>query len=223
MHAKPTVSQEGNGDGAPQISSEAACRPDMPRSALPSQVRHDLRTHLNQILGYSELLMDDAQERGWPEAVSDLQSIYLAGRNLLTLINDYIDPAHAQDAPQTDTRRRDATAGPAIRAEKAAPQEDLAHGALLVVDDNPPNRQMLARSLQRQGYTVAVAAEGPQALEKVRAEPFDLILLDVLLPEMDGYEVLLRLKEDPDLRHIPVLMVSALDDMESVIRCIQAG
>jgi len=203
-----------------ETAHSAEAHADRLGSALPSQVRHDLRTHLNQILGYSELLMDDAQDGGWQEAIPDLQNIYMAGRNLLTIINDYVDPVKAQDEPMTHLRRRDATAGKAHRLEKnAAP----AYGSLLVVDDNAPNREMLVRSLQRQGYTVSVAADGRQALEMVRAQPFDLILLDIMLPEMDGYEVLQHLKSDPALWPIPVLMISVLDDMESVVHCIQAG
>lgn len=213
-------------DGMTRTSGQTAGSPDAPaersRSTLPSQVRHDLRTYLNQVLGYSELLMDDAQERGWQEAVTDLQNIYTAGRNLLTLINDYIDPTKVPDRSETHARR-DATADLADRPKILSSEESPGHGSLLIVDDNVPNREMLVRSLQRQGYTVSVAADGRQALERVRAEPFDLILLDVQLPEMNGYEVLQRLKDDSDLRHIPVLMISALDDMESIILCIQAG
>ncbi|MBF2028804.1 MAG: response regulator [Oscillatoriales cyanobacterium C42_A2020_001] len=96
-------------------------------------------------------------------------------------------------------------------------------GSLLVVDDVEANRDLLTRRLQRQGYEVAVAINGRAALEMIKQQPFDLVLCDIMMPEMDGYQVLEHLKADPGLRHIPVIMISALDDMESVVRCIELG
>jgi CheY-like chemotaxis protein len=96
-------------------------------------------------------------------------------------------------------------------------------GKLLVVDDNEMNRDMLSRRLERQGHTVRIAENGRQALELIRAEPFDLVLLDIMMPEMNGYQVLEELKNDPALRHIPVIMISAVDEIESVVRCIELG
>jgi phosphoserine phosphatase RsbU/P len=94
---------------------------------------------------------------------------------------------------------------------------------LLVVDDNANNRDLLCRRLSRQDYTAIAAEGGVQALELLRTENFDLVLLDVMMPELDGYEVLRQIKADQRLRHIPVIMISALDDMDSVIRCIELG
>jgi adenylate cyclase len=96
-------------------------------------------------------------------------------------------------------------------------------GVLLVVDDNEMNRDLLSRRLQRQGHTIVTANNGREAIDQMRSQPFDLVLLDVMMPEMNGYETLERLKQDPDLRHIPVIMISALDDIESVVRCIELG
>ena len=98
-----------------------------------------------------------------------------------------------------------------------------ARASILVVDDDPVNRSMLTASLEASGHQVTTAEGGSQALDLVRAEGFDVILLDVLMPRMDGYQVLERLKEDPRLRHIPVVMVTALDDVESTVRCIELG
>jgi class 3 adenylate cyclase len=99
-----------------------------------------------------------------------------------------------------------------------------AERALLVVDDNEDNRFTLTRRLAREGYTgVVTASDGPQALALLQARRFDLVLLDIMMPEMTGYEVLERLKADPRLRHIPVIMISAVDEMDSVIRCIELG
>jgi adenylate cyclase len=96
--------------------------------------------------------------------------------------------------------------------------------ALLVVDDIEDNRYTLTRRLSREGYTnVTTAANGREALELLQEKPIDLVLLDIMMPEMNGYEVLERLKADPDLRHIPIIMISAVDEIESVIRCIELG
>jgi two-component system cell cycle response regulator len=96
---------------------------------------------------------------------------------------------------------------------------------ILVVDDDPVNRMLLARTLGGQGHLVTTADDGRQALELLHGEraPFDVVLLDIVMPEMDGYAVLARLKGDEALRHIPVIMISAVDELESVVRCIEAG
>ena len=100
---------------------------------------------------------------------------------------------------------------------------DQQRGHILVVDDNRMNRSLLARHLERRGHTVALAEQGRQALEMIPENKFDLVLLDVLMPEMDGYEVLKRIKADSKWRDIPVIVISALDEMDSVVRCIELG
>ena len=96
-------------------------------------------------------------------------------------------------------------------------------GRVLVVDDNEANRDLLARRVRRQGHAVTVAEDGVQALELMRQEPFDLVLLDIMMPHMNGYQVLEHLKTDPNLRHIPVIVISALDDINSIVECIELG
>ncbi|MBE9182567.1 response regulator [Oculatella sp. LEGE 06141] len=100
---------------------------------------------------------------------------------------------------------------------------NLEQGLVLVVDDNEMNRDLLSRRLKRQGHDITIAEDGKQALEKMRSQQFDLVLLDIMMPEMNGYQVLEYLKADAALRHIPVIMISALDDIESVVRCIELG
>ena len=96
--------------------------------------------------------------------------------------------------------------------------------ALLVVDDIDDNRFALTRRLARQGYLdVTTAADGRQALELLNSRPFDLVLLDIMMPNVNGYEVLAQMKASSSLRHIPVIMISAVDEIESVIRCIELG
>ena len=96
-------------------------------------------------------------------------------------------------------------------------------GVILIVDDNAANREMLGRRLQREGHRVQLAESGREALEVLRARRVDLVLLDVMMPQVDGYEVLRQLKADEALRDIPVLMISAVDEIESVVRCIELG
>lgn len=95
---------------------------------------------------------------------------------------------------------------------------------ILVVDDNEDNRVMLQMRLETCGYlNIAAAANGREALERMRADPVDLLLLDIMMPEIDGYGVLEEMKADTDLRSIPVIVISAVEDIASVVRCIELG
>jgi CheY-like chemotaxis protein len=98
-----------------------------------------------------------------------------------------------------------------------------APGTILLTDDNRVNRLLLARGLEHQGHTVVFAEHGREALELLRGRQFDLLLLDVLMPELDGYQVLAELKADPQLRDLPVIMTSALDELDSVVKCVEMG
>ena len=96
-------------------------------------------------------------------------------------------------------------------------------GTILVVDDNRVNSLLLSRGLEQQGHAVVFAEHGREALDLLRGQDFDLMLLDVLMPELDGYQVLAELKLDPHLRDIPVIMTSSLDELDSVVKCIEMG
>src|SRR5215831_1067124 len=95
--------------------------------------------------------------------------------------------------------------------------------SLLVVDDNSMNRIMLSRYITKLGYQATLVENGRQALDKLQGECFDLVLLDVEMPEMDGYQVLEHLRAHPRLRDIPVIMISAVEELESVVKCIELG
>jgi serine phosphatase RsbU (regulator of sigma subunit) len=196
-----------------------------------ANIRHKLRTPLNHIIGYSEMLLEEAGEQQLESFVADLNKIQSAGQQLLRMINDPLDPVLFQAAP---TRPASKTADPSALFSDIEPRKRLstsdddsrAHrpsSRLLVVDDNEANRDMLARRLSHEGYRVETAEHGRKALEMIKSQPVDLVLLDVMMPEMNGYEVLEQLKADSTLRDIPVIMISALDEIESVVRCIEMG
>jgi DNA-binding response OmpR family regulator len=94
---------------------------------------------------------------------------------------------------------------------------------VLVVDDNEMNRDMLSRRLKRQEYEVLMAEDGERALEMIQENPIDLVLLDIMMPKLSGYEVLEEIKKNPAMKHLPVIMISAVDDLDSVVKCIELG
>lgn len=102
-------------------------------------------------------------------------------------------------------------------------QEPVEAAHILVVDDHEANRDLLARRLQRQGHTTEPASNGREALDMLLARPFDLVLLDIMMPEMNGYELLGHLQAHALLRHVPVILISALDDTDSMVKGIELG
>ena len=201
-----------------------------------SHLRHDLRTPINQIVGYSELLIEETGDAGHAAYAADLEKIRRAAKTLLNLINDnltderltlageIVEPGAAA-RPRPDSRPPVDPAAASGSHSPLVPAEELAaiSGHILVVDDNEGNRDMLARQLVRQGHTVVCAEHGRAALEVLRATPVDLVLLDMMMPVLDGYGTLLEIKRDPALRHLPVIMISALDEFAAVVRCIERG
>ncbi|MEP6731759.1 MAG: PP2C family protein-serine/threonine phosphatase [bacterium] len=94
---------------------------------------------------------------------------------------------------------------------------------ILVVDDNEMNRDILSRRLRKDGHRVEVAEHGLRALEMMASSSYDLVMLDIMMPELNGYQTLERLKADPVLQHVPVIMITAVDDEQSIVRCIELG
>lgn len=104
-----------------------------------------------------------------------------------------------------------------------SPPEPTGIARVLVADDNELNRDLLSRRVRRLGHEVVLAEDGRQTLELLRAEPFDVVLLDIMMPNLNGYEVLEAVRVDDHLMHIPIIMISAVDDPESIARCIRLG
>jgi sigma-B regulation protein RsbU (phosphoserine phosphatase) len=188
--------------------------------ALGTQLRQELDDPLNSIIGYSAIWVEDAQQRGWADLVLDLQKIHAAGQCLLQLI-DGIAAVHRVQADTASAEPRPLQDPMAV--VRAAASEAAAHGCLLVVDDNETNRDLLARRLERQGYRVVLAESGRQALEILKQHSFDLVLLDIQMPEMNGYEVCQQLKADEGTRDMPIIFISALGDIQDKIQAFTAG
>lgn len=235
-----------------------------------AELRHNLRTPLNHVIGYSELLIEDASGTN-PGVLDPLRHIHSAAKAALADINGALSNRAAVERAElsalyekirprverirsclhaledSDIRavpedwREDlnrignaaSTLLQLLSGSAAMPALDLASshaGAaqtpsarLLVVDDSASNRNLLARRLQRQGYAVEEARNGSEALDRVATENFDLVLLDIMMPVMDGFEVLERMKQSRRMRTVPVVMISALDEINSVVRAIEMG
>ncbi|HWO89950.1 MAG TPA: response regulator, partial [Gemmatimonadales bacterium] len=230
-------------------------------------MRHDLRTPVNHIVGYAEMLLEDLDGPGQESRRAALHQAVAAARDALAVISlvlaptrDAVEPAEldllyqklegpqhrildtiralleaAGEAPTPafadDLRKimdaaerlvpRERLAKPPVASDAAAAKDGKAR--VLVVDDEAGNRDLLGRRLQREGYTVVSAAGGRDALALMARESVDVVLLDVMMPDLDGLAVLERLKADAATRDVPVIMISALDDLQAIARCIEAG
>ena len=222
----------------------------------PSSFLHDLRTPLNQIIGYAEMLVEQARDGGQSGFVPDLEKVLAASARMLAIIDNGpgqglqhpVEPSQtpveasqlsakpsqtsaeapqlSAEAPQTPVEAPQTPAEAPqtpVEAPQTSEKAPQLGGLILVVDDDENNRDVLSRRLEKEGYAVANAANGQSALEMLVASPYDMVLLDIMMPELDGYEVLRRMKANERLEHIPVIMISALGEMDSVARCIEMG
>lgn len=192
--------------------------------ALDRRLRHDLRTPMNAILGYSEMLIEDFADVLPSRLQDDIARVIRESRNLLAQIDETLDrpPAEEEHKPRADS---DGTiAGDLARTIAArSPAASDQGGRILVVDDTASNRDLLSRRLSRDGHAVMAASSGREALQLLDREVFDLVLADILMPDMNGLELLRHLKAERRFREIPVVMVSGLKDEDAVARCIEAG
>jgi class 3 adenylate cyclase len=188
---------------------------------------HDLRNPLNAIKGYGEMLLEDIVDAGAVSLRQDLERLLTEAARLLASLEWIVNFTcyHAATAETEDERTRLMAADPllAIRAPDLSRKHPRETGKILVVDDNASNRGLLLRRLEREGHQPIEARSGRQALQILDGEDVDLILLDLMMPDMNGLQVLERLKGSKRLRDIPVIMISGLQETGSVIRCIEAG
>jgi len=204
---------------------------DEPHEVFHRRLRHDMRTPLNAIKGYSELLIEDMDANVEHPLHADLVKLKESADQLLSQID-----AMAALARQPNTQADECGDRPeeiefianVLRTMKLGPiegalQEGMRPSLILVVDDNASNRDVLARRLTREGHKVVTAMNGASALDLVKQQDFDTILLDLIMPEMSGFEVLRRLKATDSTSHIPVIVISALDEIDSIVRCIETG
>ncbi|HEV3084518.1 MAG TPA: adenylate/guanylate cyclase domain-containing protein [Gemmataceae bacterium] len=191
------------------------------------RLRHDLRTPLNHVMGYCELWLEDSGE--WlPEVFrSDLQRLTFLARQLLEHIDELLKvgriAGHSEVALEIAAVPAMVREALAVKLPDSADSKDARKGSILVVDDNAVNRELLQRRLERAGHEVALAQDGRQALALITSRKFDLILLDIIMPELNGFQILEHLKADSQLRHIPVIMISALTEIVSIARCVEMG
>jgi sigma-B regulation protein RsbU (phosphoserine phosphatase) len=268
--------EPGHGSGSPAVEAKLRGRDsgapatDHARGTLLATIRHDLRTPINAILGYSEMLLEDMEEMDEDGIAPDLRKIRAAGTELLAIVNTILNPARIDASPELDLEtfgvelRRDlrtpinavigysemlleeddaasdgvaadlrkihsaaetflsliddvvrfsgidtdgavlnmaGTNSPALLRdvvttvrtfEERIGAAEAEHGSILIVDDKEINRDVLSRHLERQGHSTTSAENGLQALHLVDMQSFDLILLDIMMPQMNGYEVLRR-------------------------------
>jgi adenylate cyclase len=185
----------------------------------PSRRRHDLRTPLNAIKGYGELLVEEARDSGRDILLIDLGKVLDLADRLLGEIDRVGEVVASPPIDMVSEMLR--TIRPL--GDGDVPDPRAVASRILVVDDNASNRDLLSRRLVREGYCVMASENGAEALTLITAEGFDLVVLDLMMPGMSGFEVLCRLKADAATRHVPVIMISALDELDSTVRCIEAG
>jgi len=188
-------------------------------------LRHDLRGAAAYVIGACEDIGEVAAPDAADVLAEPLRSTLQAAKRVVELIEQVVNyEATPNSAPMVDDSLRQMLQQ--LQRGAAARKADAPTGRILLVDDNEYGRDLVARMLGNQGHTVEIVSSGVEALarlDELRSPPIDLILLDVLMPGMSGPEVLLKVKDNPATRDLPVLMVSALGEDETVLACISAG
>jgi two-component system response regulator len=268
-------------------------------SGLIAKLRHDFRTPINAIIGYSEMLLEDFEEEKNNKLIGLFQKINVGGHELLSIINQNLDSSLEKSLKTllglnpileavniesnsslekviencqllkndeslieliSDIERIETSAfrfrevlDDCLKASFVAIEPAIALASnisvfpiqdvtfkpinsvkrnhflenqtchLLVVDDNENNRDLFTRQLQREGYIVTTATNGKEALKMIKTGEYELVLLDLMMPILDGYQALRLIKADERWRHIPVIMISASDEIDQVVRCIEIG
>ena len=200
-------------------------------ASLVANLYYRVRLPINDVIGISDILIENAAEPWRPDIIADLKRIQSAGAYVLSYINEIIDfskiDAGLKKSGATDSEQL-AIIDIVMLSLRGLTQDSAAvtgneSGSILVVDDNGINRDLLSRYLERQGHAVQVASTGQKALDMIATGTFDLVLLDITMPGLNGYEVLQHLKNSETWRDLPVIMLSAWDEIDRVIRCLELG
>ena len=199
-----------------------------------SELRHNLRTPLNAIIGYGEILIEDFEE-DIPESrtrriiINDLKHIIELARETEKAIEVFVDFIRGDDnaSEEGDTSQVE-TAEALFKSlgdieHSITLSDELKASDILIVDDNKTNCEVLERRLSMSGLKCRTAYDGESALDEVKKKTPDLILLDVILPDINGLELLKRFRSKHSVESLPVIMVSAFDDVDSIAKCIQLG
>ncbi|WP_172327638.1 adenylate/guanylate cyclase domain-containing protein [Mangrovicoccus sp. HB161399] len=185
-----------------------------------ARLRHDLRTPVNAVLGYSELILEEHAGTLPAAVLADIRTVI----GECALLVGQIDRVTG-DAAEIETAAIDALAAVSLErtlTRSRRRREELA-GHVLVIDDTQQTRELLRRQLMRQGHEVTAAASAAEALEILERGGIELALVDILMPDMNGIELLTRLRAQDRWQQLPVIMVSGLTDLRAVTRCIEAG
>lgn len=184
--------------------------------------RHDLRAKVSAILGYSELIQEELQDMSDGDDFDKvLGAIVGSAKNLIPIIDGLrVDEVVQSEGYQSND---DSQNSAAMTETMLTYGEQFAYCTVLIIDDSAYNREILRRRLSRYGVNVLTAENGMIGLEMIAEHAIDLVLLDIMMPVMNGYEVLTNLKAEKKTKDIPVLMISALSEVDSIVRCIEAG
>ena len=191
-------------------------------------LRHELRTCVNQMLGYSELVQEELARAGQGRFIDDLKRVSSAARRLQTLVDQVpeepVDGSSLRVPPPKWAPLAAPTAAETAASDGAPPgSAAFLPATVLVVDDDESNRDVLGRVLQSKGYTVVLAASGPEALELVDSQPVDLVLLDIMMPDVSGLDVLKALRANHPREALPVIMATAKDQPRDVVDALKMG
>lgn len=188
------------------------------------RLRHDLRTPLTAMIGYSEMIVEDFADELPRRLLDDIVLVARQSKALQGQIDNLVELARTEDdGAAADEADYSIAAQLARTVARPIAGRETEFGRILIVDDTEFNRDLLARRLRGEGHTVDTASSASEALEKLARTEFDLALVDILMPDINGIELLSMMKSNEATRDIPVLMISGLNEDHAVAHCIEAG
>lgn len=187
------------------------------------KTRHNLRNVINIIIGYSEMILEDIDplHQNHPDIKNLLEETKKFNSNLEQLVQLNL----STQEQKTNSEESEILNKLASMIKPLAKQDknNLITGKILIVDDNKSNCEMIERQLQREGHKTMTCFDGVEAMNELNKSNYDTVLLDVLMPRKNGYEVLMEMKQNLKLQDIPVIMISGFKEEDTIVRCIEAG